>query len=150
LNSLELFVKVPAMSSVSNNRGVEVFKRSVTIFGKFLKTIPEGLCSICFLGIAGVYVMLLWAIHDGIEAYFGITSGFVSLIVYMFSGAIAGIPVLGGVLGVYGAVNAWDWALWKAIALFSPFIFLPILGLLVWLVGLICDTVCEKLRRKLR
>lgn len=42
---------------------------------------------------------------------------------------LTGMPLIGSLVGVYGAVNAWDWSLLQAAALFLWWV--PVLGLFV-------------------
>lgn len=73
-----------------------------------------------FLGIAYVVIgfVQLFAIMDGVEYAFGI-SGVLSFIIALFT---TYIPFLGAGLGVYGAINAWDWSILQALALFFWFV----------------------------
>ncbi|MDV2966001.1 hypothetical protein RZ532_08445 [Nitratireductor aquimarinus] len=76
-----------------------------------------------FIGIAYfvVGIVQLFAIMDGAGYAFDI-GGFLSFIIAFF---VTYIPLLGSALGVYGAVNAWDWSIWQAAALF--FWYVPVL-----------------------
>jgi hypothetical protein len=69
-----------------------------------------------FFGIAYAVVGLvqLFAIVDGIEYAAGI-GGFFGFII---AALVTYIPLLGSVLGVYGAINVWDWSIIQAGLLF--------------------------------
>ncbi|WP_173933503.1 hypothetical protein [Chelativorans sp. Marseille-P2723] len=69
-----------------------------------------------FLIIAYIVVGLvqLFAIMDGVAYGLNIAS-FFSFFIALF---VTYVPLLGSLLGVYGAVNAWDWGLWQALVLF--------------------------------
>jgi hypothetical protein len=69
-----------------------------------------------FVGIAYAVVGLvqLFAIVDGIEYATGI-GGFFGFII---AALVTYIPLLGSVLGVYGAINVWDWSIIQAGLLF--------------------------------
>ena len=69
-----------------------------------------------FFGIAYFVVGIaqLFAILDGIGYALGV-GGVLSFIIAIF---VTYIPLLGSALGVYGAVNAWDWSIWQAAGLF--------------------------------
>jgi len=73
-----------------------------------------------FFGIAYfvVGIVQLFAIADGVNFGLGIGS-FFSFIIAAF---LTYIPVLGSLAGLYGAVNAWDWSIWQALALFFWYI----------------------------
>ncbi|MER9168933.1 hypothetical protein NKI12_16400 [Mesorhizobium australicum] len=60
----------------------------------------------------------LFAIMDGIGYGLGV-GGIISFIV---AGFVTYVPLLGSGLGVYGAVNVWDWSIWQAGALFFWYI----------------------------
>ena len=59
--------------------------------------------------------------------------GFFDVILALF---VTYIPLLGGVLGVMGAMDGWGWSIWQAGALF--FWFVPVY-LAVLLFGLVVD-----------
>ena len=68
----------------------------------------------------------LFAIMDGVAVAFGIT-GFFGFVIASLT---AWFPLIGSILGIYGAVNAWDWELLPAILLF--FWFVPVfIGILI-------------------
>ncbi|SOE17228.1 hypothetical protein SAMN05877838_2123 [Hoeflea halophila] len=79
-----------------------------------------------FIGIAyfAVGIIQLFAIIDGIDHALG-WGGVISFILAM---VVTYIPVLGSVLGVYGAVNAWDWSFWQAATLF--FWYIPVIAIM--------------------
>jgi hypothetical protein len=70
----------------------------------------------------------LFAIIDGLEYALGLHW----LLAGMFALFITYIPLLGSIIGVYGAVNVWDWSLLQASALF--FWYVPVF-LLIFLFG---------------
>lgn len=84
-----------------------------------------------FFGIAYIVVGLvqLVAIMDGV-AYALDISRFFAAIIALF---VTYIPLLGSVLGVYGAVNVWDWSLIQAGLLF--FWYVPIFIVVLLLEG---------------
>lgn len=69
----------------------------------------------------------LFAIMDGV-GYALDLGGFVSAILAIFT---TFIPLLGSALGVYGAVQVWDWSLLQALVLF--FWYVPVV--LVFSIG---------------
>lgn len=85
-----------------------------------------------FFGIAYfvVGIVQLFAIADGVAFGLGVGS-FISFIIAIF---VTYIPLLGSLLGLYGAVNVWDWSIWQALALF--FWYIPV-GILFVGVGAI-------------
>ena len=80
-----------------------------------------------FLGIAYLIVGLvqLAAIAAGIE--YG--AGLGGILSFILAALLTYIPLLGSVLGVYGAVNEWHWGIWQAGALF--FWYVPVAILLM-------------------
>lgn len=87
-----------------------------------------------FIGIAYFIIGLLqlFAIADGAQYALGVGS-FFSFIIAV---ALTYIPIVGSVLGVYGAHNVWDWELWQAIALF--FWYIPV-ALIFYGISLVAD-----------
>jgi hypothetical protein len=73
-----------------------------------------------YIGYLMVGFIQFFAIMDGVDFAFGI-SGFIGFIVAIFT---TYIPLLGAGLGVYGAVNVWDWGFIQAFLLF--FWYVPI------------------------
>jgi hypothetical protein len=69
-----------------------------------------------FFGIAYLIIGLvqLFAVVVGIEYATGI-EGFFGFIIAAF---VTYIPLLGSLLGVYGAINVWDWSIIQAGLLF--------------------------------
>lgn len=65
-----------------------------------------------------VGIIQFFAIMDGIDYAMGI-DGFFGFIIAIFT---TYIPFLGAGLGVYGAVNAWDWSWIQAGLLFFWFV----------------------------
>jgi len=83
-----------------------------------------------------VYLILgflqFFAIKDGLDVWFGI-HGFMGTLAALF---IAQFPIIGNIVGVYGAVDAWDWLWFHAAALFfGPFCLLFIAALLLSIVN---------------
>ena len=87
-----------------------------------------------FLGIAYfvIGIVQLFAIVDGINH----ALGWGSFISFILGFMVTYIPVLGSVLGVYGAVSAWHWELLQAAALF--FWYIPVVAV-VALLGAVFD-----------
>lgn len=75
-----------------------------------------------------VGIVQLFAIVDGIGHALNI-GGVLSFIIALF---VTYIPLLGSVLGVYGAVEVWDWSMLQAVVLF--FWYVPVF-LVAGLVG---------------
>lgn len=73
-----------------------------------------------FFGIAYfvVGIVQLFAIADGVGFGLGVGS-FISFFIAIF---VTYIPLLGSILGLYGAVNVWDWSIWQALVLFFWYI----------------------------
>ena len=69
-----------------------------------------------FFGIAYFVIGLvqLFAIVDGIG--YALSVG--KVISFIVALLITYIPLLGSIVGVYGAVNVWDWSIWQAGVLF--------------------------------
>lgn len=65
-----------------------------------------------------VGIVQLFAIMDGIDYATGI-DGFFGFLIAAFA---TYIPIIGAGLGVYGAVNAWDWSWVQAGLLFFWFV----------------------------
>jgi len=75
-------------------------------------TVIQGICIIIYVGIGFVQMAALFA---GLETWWGlpwILSGPISLFVGQ-------LPILGSVVGAFGAVQAWGWSWTWAIALFA-------------------------------
>ena len=76
-----------------------------------------------YIGYLLIGFIQLFAIMDGLLYAFGI-GGFLSFLIAIFT---TYIPLVGAALGVYGAINMWDWTLLQAGLLFFwyiPFYFL--------------------------
>lgn len=58
------------------------------------------------------------AVWDGAEYFLGASSFLGRMFAFLFSLFVTYIPILGSILGVYGAVNVWDWSLTKSLILF--------------------------------
>ena len=69
---------------------------------------------IVFIVYFVIGIFQLFAIMDGVEYATGIEGFFGFLIAFLTTY----IPLLGAGLGVYGAVNVWDWSLLQAGLLF--------------------------------
>ena len=82
-----------------------------------------------FFGIAYflIGIIQLFAIVDGVDYATGIDGVFAFIIAVLTTY----IPFLGAGLGVYGAVNVWDWSLLQAALLFFWFIPVGILFALI-------------------
>lgn len=65
-----------------------------------------------------------FAVWDGAEHFFGVEGFFGSFVLFFVSAFFTYIPLLGSGVGVYGAVNVWDWSLIKSLVLF--FWYVPI------------------------
>lgn len=80
----------------------------------------QGLIVQLFFGIAYfvVGIVQLFAIADGVGFGLGVGS-FISFFIAIF---VTYIPLLGSILGLYGAVNVWDWSIWQALVLFFWYI----------------------------
>jgi hypothetical protein len=74
----------------------------------------------------------LFAIADGISYGMG-WGGFASFIAAAFT---TYVPLLGSVLGVYGATHAWDWGILQSIALF--FWYIPF-AIAFGIIGMVTD-----------
>jgi len=66
------------------------------------------------LGYFVLGIVTLFAVMDGIEYATGI-SGIVNFFIALFT---AWFPILGAGLGVYGAMNVWDWSLVQSLVVF--------------------------------
>lgn len=69
-----------------------------------------------FFGIAYfiVGIVQLFAVMDGIEYGIGL-DGFFNTMLALF---LAWFPIVGSAVGVYGAINVWDWSFVQAGVLF--------------------------------
>lgn len=67
-----------------------------------------------FIIYMGIGLVQLAAVMAGIHVWWGF-SGFFSFIV---AAIVAYIPILGSVVGMAGAMQAWDWEWWQAAGLF--------------------------------
>lgn len=65
-----------------------------------------------------------FAVWDGVIYAFDFESFFSKTFAFMIAVAIAYTPILGSLVGIYGAVNAWEWSLIKAVIVVGwPIIF---------------------------
>lgn len=71
-----------------------------------------------YIGYFVIGIVQLFAIMDGVHYAAGI-DGFFGFIIALFT---TYIPLLGAGLGVYGAVNVWDWSWLQAGLLFFWFV----------------------------
>ena len=73
----------------------------------------------CLAGIVYLVVgfIQLFAIADALTAITGLEFG-----VFLVALFVTYIPLVGQVLGVYGAVSVWGWAWWQAGALYFWFV----------------------------
>ena len=78
-----------------------------------------------FIGYVVIGFVQIFAIMEGLQVALGV-GGFISAMIAMFA---TYIPVLGQVLGVYGAVNAWDWSILQACLLFFWFVPFMLVGM---------------------
>ena len=69
-----------------------------------------------------VGIAQLFAIMDGLEYVMGIGG----IINFFLSLILAYTPIVGSILGVYGAVSVWGWGLLQAFLLFFGYIILAI------------------------
>lgn len=60
----------------------------------------------------------LLAVWDGAEYFLGAESFIGRMFAFFFALFVTYIPLLGSGIGVYGAVNVWDWSLAKSLILF--------------------------------
>ncbi|WP_051555166.1 hypothetical protein [Legionella fairfieldensis] len=68
-----------------------------------------------------------FAIVDGLEIWYGL-HGVIATILAFF---IAQVPIIGTLVGMYGAVDAWNWSWLSAFLLyFGPFILIIMLSLI--------------------
>ena len=64
-------------------------------------------------------ILQFFAILDGFEIWLGL-HWIIAAPLALFT---AGIPIIGTIIGMCGAVHAWDWSWWSAFLLFcGPFI----------------------------
>lgn len=85
-----------------------------------------------FLGIAYLVIgfVQLFAISDGIHYALDLPK----ILSWILAFVLTYIPLIGSLIGVYGAVNVWDWSLLQAAVLF--FWYVPILIVMYMFVGL--------------
>lgn len=65
-----------------------------------------------------VGLVQLLAVWDGAEYFLGAESFLGRMFALFFALFVTYIPLVGSGLGVYGAVNVWDWSLEKSLVLF--------------------------------
>mgnify|MGYP005876264091 CR=1 FL=1 len=68
-------------------------------------------------------VFQFFALWSGIEIWLGVNSFFSGILAFF----LAGVPIVGTALGMYGAVAAWGWSWIQAGALF----FLPFISIVI-------------------
>ena len=71
-----------------------------------------------YIGYLVVGLVQLFAIMDGLEYALGI-SGFLNILIAIFT---TYMPLIGAGLGVYAAINVWDWSMLQAVSLFFWYI----------------------------
>lgn len=72
-------------------------------------------------------IFQFFALWSGIEVWLGIGSFFAGLMAF----CIAGVPIVGTALGMYGAVEAWGWSWVQAGGLFlGPLLVIVVIALL--------------------
>lgn len=74
-------------------------------------------------------IVQFFAVWDGARYFLGADSFIGGAFAFIVSVFLTYIPLLGSILGVYGAVNVWDWSLTKSLILF--FWYVPLLVLLL-------------------
>lgn len=74
-------------------------------------------------------IVQFFAVWDGAKYFLGVESFIGGAFAFAVSMFLTYIPLVGSILGVYGAVNVWDWSLTKALILF--FWYVPLLILLM-------------------
>ncbi|CNE70553.1 hypothetical protein [Yersinia kristensenii] len=79
--------------------------------------------AIGFIIYIGVGIVQLAAVMAGLESWWGL-NGFFSFIIAF---VVAYIPLLGSVVGMMGAVQAWHWDWWQAGGLFFGALILTVL-----------------------
>lgn len=62
----------------------------------------------------GLGIVQLFAIMDGVEQWWGLSGIFAGIIGFI----IAGLPLIGSIVGYIGATDVWGWAWWQAGLLF--------------------------------
>jgi hypothetical protein len=73
----------------------------------------------------------LFATIDGIKLFTGLGT-FASVVIALF---LNFIPLIGSILGIYGAMNVWDWGFWQSALLFFWYIPVAIVFILASTVG---------------
>lgn len=85
-----------------------------------------------FFQIAYIVVGLVqfFAVWDGTEYFLGAESFIGKMFAFFVSLFLTYIPLLGSGVGVYGAINVWDWSLTKSLVLFFWYVpvFIVMLG----------------------
>lgn len=84
--------------------------------------------------VAGACLMrIIWFIQ-GLMCFIAIWEGVsqiikVPILDFFIALGVSSIPVVNIILGVMGAVNSWNWAIWQALLLFlAPIIFVVVIG----------------------
>lgn len=70
---------------------------------------------IAYLVVGLVQLLAVW---DGAEYFLGAESFIGRMFAFFFALFVTYIPLVGSSLGVYGAVNVWDWSFTKSLVLF--------------------------------
>lgn len=70
------------------------------------------------IGYFVIGLVQLFAVWDGVEFFLGAESFIGKMFAFFISLFVTYIPIIGSAIGVYGAINAWDWSLTKSLVLF--------------------------------
>lgn len=76
-----------------------------------------------------VGIVQFFAVWDGAKYFLGAEYFIVRIFAFFVSLFLTYIPLLGSVVGVYGAVNVWDWSFTKSMILF--FWYVPVFILFI-------------------
>lgn len=63
-------------------------------------------------------IFQFFAVWDGTELFFRAESFIGKFFAFVAAITLTYIPLIGSAIGVYGAVNVWDWGLTKSLILF--------------------------------
>jgi MFS family permease len=112
---------------------------------KPVRKIVYGTCigkAICVIIYIGVAILQMRAVYAGLDAWLPDWFPLLGLLTL----AIGGTPVLGAIVGVFGAVSVWQWSLMRAFVLFGgPYVIM----ILVTLVAILADYIADKSLRKI-
>ena len=92
--------------------------------------------TVFFVAYFVVGLLQIAAMISGIEVFFGVGE----IIAFIISLFLTYIPLVGGLLGTYGAIEYWDWDWWWAALLFFwqiPFLIIAVVvvPLIGWVSG---------------